>query len=143
MWEKKFVELLSDKASSLVNKCTLPQSLGMVQRMNLFIGVDTSLLHFASCMRIPAIGLYGPTDKEVFYPFFHKNFSIVSDKPLKCAPCYRHSEVGPCGVKDVPAQCMINISVEQVVEKVRKALDKTQVPSRKSQGAKKKRKEEK
>ncbi|MCP4650726.1 MAG: glycosyltransferase family 9 protein [PVC group bacterium] len=118
-WETDFVKRISKDAVSVINKCTLRQSLAIINKLDLFVGVDTSLLHFASCMQVPAIGLYGPTDHKVFYPFFHEDYAIVSKDQLKCAPCYRQSEVGPCGVKDNPAQCMIDIDINQIVEKIK------------------------
>ncbi|MFH2138944.1 MAG: glycosyltransferase family 9 protein [Candidatus Omnitrophota bacterium] len=122
-WEEDFKIKLTQKAISLIDKCTLRESLAAIKKLDLFIGSDTSLLHFASCLHIPTIGLYGPTDHKVFYPFFHKNLVLSAESPLECMPCYRNPEVGPCGVKDNPAQCMLDITVEQVINKVKQVTE--------------------
>ena len=40
----------------------LPTSLGLVAEANLFLGVDSCMLHCADLQLIPGVGLFGPTD---------------------------------------------------------------------------------
>ena len=92
--------------------------------MDLFIGLDTSLLHLASCMQVPTIGLYGATDKEFIYPFFHKANVINSNAELSCRPCYPGLDGGSCKAQDKPGPCMEYITPEQVINKIKQVLKK-------------------
>lgn len=122
-WEKEFLRNLSQKAISLINQCTLKQSMAILKHLNLFIGPDTSLLHIASCMQVPTIGLYGATDPEFIYPLFHKEYRVMTRSPLPCIPCFPGEHTGSCQVKGRPAECMEAITLEQVLEKIRKVLN--------------------
>jgi len=76
-WEQKFLTGLSGRAVSLINKCTVRQSMAITREMDLFIAPDSSFLHIASCMGIPTIGIYGATDTEFIYPLFHKQHIVA------------------------------------------------------------------
>ncbi len=66
---------------------TLSQAKALVKHCRIFIGPDSSLLHLASCMGVEAIGLYGPTPSNHFYPYFHRQNIILPEKKLPCMPC--------------------------------------------------------
>lgn len=59
-------------------KTTLKQAMALVKRCNLFIGVDSGLLHLASCIGIKVIGLYGPTSGELNYSNLVRFYQIIS-----------------------------------------------------------------
>jgi len=42
--------------------CTLGQLIACTRRASLFLGGDTGPLHLAAALRIPVLGIYGPTD---------------------------------------------------------------------------------
>jgi heptosyltransferase-1 len=43
-------------------ECTLPQLIALLRRAAIFLGGDTGPLHLAAALRVPVVGLYGPTD---------------------------------------------------------------------------------
>jgi lipopolysaccharide heptosyltransferase I len=49
--------------------CTLPQLIALTRRASLFIGGDTGPLHLAAALRIPVVGIYGPTNPARNGPF--------------------------------------------------------------------------
>ncbi|MBU1006969.1 MAG: glycosyltransferase family 9 protein, partial [Candidatus Omnitrophica bacterium] len=102
---------------------TLKQAMALIKRCDLFIGVDSGLLHLASCIGTKVIGLYGPTSGEYIYPYFHRYDIVVSKEKLDCMPCY--PELKPCLYKKKFwfSACMEGISVEDVLEIVRQRLD--------------------
>jgi ADP-heptose:LPS heptosyltransferase len=51
----------ADRITSLLPQ-ELPVSLAVVARAELFLGVDSCMLHCADVHRIPGVGLFGPTD---------------------------------------------------------------------------------
>lgn len=44
----------------------LPHSMALVAEADLFLGVDSCFLHAADGFRVPAVGLFGPTDSREF-----------------------------------------------------------------------------
>ncbi|MBU0635313.1 MAG: glycosyltransferase family 9 protein [Candidatus Omnitrophica bacterium] len=105
------------------DKTTLKQALALIKRCNLFIGPDSSLLHLASCIGVEAIGFYGPTSGEYFYPYFHRHNIVVSKEKLDCMPCYPGLKSCLCKEKLQYGVCMEGISVKDVLELVRQKLD--------------------
>lgn len=112
----------SSLAASAVNKCTLKQSMAIIKRAKLFMSCDSSLIHIASCMHIPSIGLFGPTEFENYYPYFHREGVVVSKSVPDCAPCSNTKHFARCKAsKEAP--CMHEISITEVLERVRKELN--------------------
>ena len=42
--------------------CTITELIALTRRARLFIGGDTGPLHLAAALRVPVVGIYGPTD---------------------------------------------------------------------------------
>ncbi|MBU4304089.1 MAG: glycosyltransferase family 9 protein [Candidatus Omnitrophica bacterium] len=122
-WEKQFKQKISSKAVTLIDNSSIDESSVLIHNMDLFIGPDTSFLHLASCMRIPTVGLYGATDSEFIYPFFHKEYITNSRGELECMPCYPGTNGGSCKSKG-PGPCMEKITPEEVMEKIKQVLKK-------------------
>ena len=97
------------------DKTTLRQAMALIKRCNFFIGPDSSLLHLASCMGVEAIGLYGPSSGEYFYPYFHRHNIVVSKEKLNCIPCYPGLKSCLCKEKLQFGVCMEGISVKDVL----------------------------
>ncbi|MFA5311644.1 MAG: glycosyltransferase family 9 protein [Candidatus Omnitrophota bacterium] len=117
---KEKLTLFSPSIISAVNKTTLKQAVSLIKRCNLFIGVDSSLLHLASCMGVESIGLFGATSKEYIYPYFHYCNVITPAQKRYCMPCYPGLNPCPC-MKDkiTRSPCMDDISVESVMQLVK------------------------
>ncbi len=111
----------SPLAASAVNKCTLKQSMAIIKRAKLFMSCDSSLIHIASCMHIPSIGLFGPTEFENYYPYFHRQGVIVAQSSPDCAPCSNTKHFAKCRARE-EAPCMHEISIKEVLEKAREEL---------------------
>lgn len=61
----------------------LSHSLAFVREADLFLGVDSAMLHAADLFRIPSVGLFGPTDRRQFGFRFCKHRYIDFDTPIK------------------------------------------------------------
>lgn len=123
LWSDDFFKRISSKVVLVMDRVSLSQSLAIIKHVDLFISPDTSFLHLASCMGVKSIGLYGATNKDFIYPLFHKDYIVISESKLDCVPCYPGPRPGSCGVKDKPASCMADISVEEVIKKVEQILN--------------------
>ena len=101
---------------------TLRQAMALIKRCSFVIGPDSSLLHVASCMGIEAIGLYGPTSGEYFYPYAYRQNNVSTEKKLACMPCYPEFKSFPCRGKEGSGVCMEELQVEDVLKIVQKRL---------------------
>ncbi len=76
----------------------------------LYIGNESGPLHIAALSNIPCLGLYGPGEPYVFYPYGKK--SAVIHHILPCNPCDQIHCVHP------ENPCIKRITLEEVNEKI-------------------------
>jgi len=68
----------------------LERVLGLLSRASLFISVDGGIMHAAVGLGVPTIGLFGPTDPELWFPYRNAGpFRVLTSKSF-CAPCNLH-----------------------------------------------------
>ena len=90
----------------------LQESAALISRMNIFITVDTGLMHIASATQTPIIALFGPGDIHKFSPYRNSKISIVR-KDIRCfRPCFKYN----CKT----CRCMDLFEVNDVLEEVKK-----------------------
>ena len=116
-WDKQVNSKMSNYAITTIDKNTISESMALIKSLDIFIGPDSSFLHFASCMGIETIGLYGATSPDFIFPLFHKHNIIYSKANLECMPCYPGPHGGSCNAHE-PAECMQAISVDEVFKKI-------------------------
>ena len=55
-----------------------------------FVANDGGLLHAAVALARPTVGIFGPTEPDIWFPYEGKGpFSLVTRR-ASCAPCHRH-----------------------------------------------------
>ncbi len=52
----------ASRGTARAMKCTLTELIALMRRARLFVGGDTGPLHLATALRVPVVGIYGPTD---------------------------------------------------------------------------------
>jgi heptosyltransferase I len=62
------VEAASGGSAAMMS-CSITELIALTRRAKLFVGGDTGPLHLAAALRIPAVGIYGPTDPARNGPF--------------------------------------------------------------------------
>jgi len=129
------IDLLSDSAKknvlNLDGRLRLDQLSTLLRQAKLYIGVDTSVTHLAAACNTPTITLFGATPPTNFGPwpngFIGKqpyalkartqkvgNVTILQG-PGDCVPCRK------AGCEDKPdsrSDCLVNLSVQQVLEAI-------------------------
>lgn len=81
---------VSNHVHQLIGRTSLKVSGALIEASALFIGNDSSPMHIAAAMRTPAIGVFGPSDWNEFYPVGGEGYrsrQLHSDLP--CSPCFR------------------------------------------------------
>jgi ADP-heptose:LPS heptosyltransferase len=91
----------------LTGKNGLRALCAVLKKARLFVGIDSGVMHLASAVDIPVVGMFGPTD-----PFYvgpqNKNHRVVRREDMTCVPCYLKN----CS----HLTCMQTLSVEKVLQ---------------------------
>lgn len=97
--------------------------IAIVGYMDIVIAPDSSVIHIAAGLDIPAVGIYGPFPSNLRAKYYSKTIAI--DALYECAPCFTHGHK-PCKkAKDVPfSPCFEHISLDDVVANSILLLDK-------------------
>nr|MBC7611514.1 glycosyltransferase family 9 protein [Pseudopedobacter sp.] len=82
----------------------------LVQKAKLFIGNESGPLHVAAAMQTPLVGLFGPGEPDVFYPFGEK--STFVHHVLPCNPC---NQIDCIHLENT---CMQRITLTEVIDKI-------------------------
>jgi len=107
-----------EETLDLIGKTTLLELAEVLKRIDLVVTNDSSPIHIASAWESTHIvAIFGATVKELgFFPW-SKNSEVLEEKELECRPCGLH------GGKKCPKghfKCMLNITPEQVYERIEK-----------------------
>jgi ADP-heptose:LPS heptosyltransferase len=122
---------IADKNPNLINLSesglSWEESVSFLKTCDLIIGPDSSSIHFAGAMNIPALGLYGPFKWKYRTSYFKSVwcFQAVGE----CAPCFHHSNNKngllpydkPCS-KTLECEVLRTIDPERVLNKVKTIL---------------------
>ena len=94
----------------------LQATAALIQRARVLVSGDTGVMHMASAVRTPVVGLFGPTVEAFgFFPYTPR--ASVVELPLPCRPCTAQgSSRCPLGHH----RCMIDIQPSVVYEALRR-----------------------
>ncbi|HZI31549.1 MAG TPA: glycosyltransferase family 9 protein [Candidatus Binatia bacterium] len=100
---------------SLVNQLTLEESCAVIAASRLFVGIDSGLLHVAASLRVPCVGIFGPTSPQFRLPPEDVKNCAVSR--IQCQGCH-HRVPRIHWEKNCPYDiaCMKGIPVQEVLE---------------------------
>lgn len=107
-----------------INTCgkfCIQESMALVKNMDMVIGIDSGLMHIAAALNIPSILLNGPTSLTKWKP--RSENCIAMSKNFECSPCIlqkKHKK--QC--HDTNPKCMESISVQEVIENIKKIENK-------------------
>jgi len=116
------IQLMEKKAINLAGKSTVRQTIAMMERCDLFICNDSSLMHIAAMLNIPIIALFGPGKYPQFAPY--NEDSIVIREDVNCNPCNEGSAVWRKMCKRGKAYCMEAITIQRVLKIVEEQINK-------------------
>ena len=79
------------------------------------IANDGGVMHLSVALGKPTVGILGPTEPEIWFPYGDMGPFRVATLNLECAPCHRHYCEEPV--------CLTGLSVDMVFEKLMEALE--------------------
>lgn len=104
---------------------TWARSMDFLQTCDVAVGPDSSLIHFAGALNIPAIGIYGSFDAR--YRTAYQPSIQILQASIGCeyAPCFHHGRrlmkfptVGPCNASGL-CNSVASITPDIVIDKLR------------------------
>ena len=102
-------------ALNLTGKTDLAILCSVIKEASLFVGIDSGVMHMASSLDIPVVGLFGPTDPFYVGPQNERSI-VVREESMECVPCYlkycRHWD------------CMRKLDVDKVFDACKQLLVK-------------------
>jgi heptosyltransferase-2 len=111
------------KVYNACGKFSLNESADLVRKSKVVVTNDTGLMHIAAAFKRPVISLWGNTVPSFgMYPYYGDHAvtnSILQVRKLWCRPC---SKIGYAKCPLGHFKCMENISVDEVMEAVKKRL---------------------
>jgi heptosyltransferase II len=112
---EKIIQKMRHRAVLACGELTLKQFAVLANILNVFISADSGPMHIANVMGAKLIiALFGPTDPKLTGPVPADNAVIVANNTGCRVPCYK--------VNCPDNVCMKNITVAQVMEKIRETL---------------------
>ncbi len=108
-----------DRIINAVSKLHLKELPALIERLSLFIGVDTGIIYMADALSVPIIHLAGPIDTSEQRPV-GKNVKIIQYK-LPCVPCtYVFKAAYNCKLQS--RECINTIKTEDIVNAAKELL---------------------
>lgn len=95
----------------LVGQTTLKQLAFVIREASAFVGGDTGPMHLAVAVGTPVVTMFGPTDPVRNGPYSGENMVLTA--AVACCGCWQRK----C---DKNNECMTNITVDEVLEAVKK-----------------------
>ena len=86
--------------------------LALLERSQLYVGVDSGAMHAARALGVPVVALFGPSDPRWIGPYGQKGGVVRADVP--CSPCNRRR----CRQRT----CMLEITPQMVLEEVERVM---------------------
>ncbi len=112
--EKKTMEEESKGDVPIAPPLSLSQVMKLISSSILVVSGDTFPLHVAEVLRVPAVGIFGPSSPFRNGPI-SRNSKVIFHR-LPCSFCYKR--------KCKNLECMKKIEVENVLEKIKEILGK-------------------
>ena len=115
--------LYKDSIIDAVGKFSLQELPALIERLSLFIGVDTGVIYMADALNIPVVDIAGPSDMEDQRPT-GKKVTIIQKKDIECVPC-SHTFSAPYECRYGHRDCIVSVSIDEVFDSAKRLLYRT------------------
>lgn len=114
---RRVSSLMAGPSYLICGQTTIHQFAALAKQCQLNIVNDGGALHIAVAADAATISIFGPVDERVYGPYTNKKHHVIVSN-LACRPCYRRFRKAHCA----HMSCLNDITVNQVLEKVERAL---------------------
>jgi|SRR3989304_666191 len=103
---------------NMLNKTTIKQACAVIKNCNLFVSIDSGLMHCASVMGTKQIALFGPTSEIKSCLWTDSKNYVIVRYPISCERCYTRN---PGLFQSCKNQiCMQGISPQMILDVIEK-----------------------
>ena len=103
------------RVTSVIGRIKLGQEMELVSNLDMMVSMDSSSMHMASLVGVPAVSIWGATHPYAGFYGLGQDPRHAVQLDMACRPCSIYGNK-PCVYGDYP--CMKNIDPELVVKKV-------------------------
>ena len=97
----------------IIKTQSLSQTASVMQRCNIFVTNDSSLMHVASALQLKVLAVIGPTNTNYISPW--KTAHRIASLNLDCSPCFFYSPKPlSCKRTDLQFKCIKKLEAEKV-----------------------------
>lgn len=117
--DKNLADLIKSSASKqdkIINTAglfNLKELPALIERLSLFIGVDTGIIYMADALNIPIINIAGPSNMQDQRPT--GKHVIIIQKKLPCIPC-SHLFKAPYYCKINTRECIEKVDIKEIID---------------------------
>jgi len=88
--EKLLIEKGVKNYQNLAGCTTIPELIGKISNLDLFITGDSGPMHVAAAFQIPTVAIFGPTKDDETSQWMNDK-SVIVKKSLECQPCMKRT----------------------------------------------------
>lgn len=86
------------------------ETASLIKACGALVADDGGILHLSVALGVPTVGIFGPTEPEIWFPYEGKGPFEVAGGREECAPCHLHR----CG----DPRCMEAVKVDEIEERL-------------------------
>ncbi len=105
---------------SLAGRYSFEEELKRIELLDVMVSMDSANMHFASCMGVPVVSIWGATHPSSGFYGWRQNPSWAVQCDMECRPCSKYGNK-PCRKIDYP--CMRQIEPDMVMERIEHILN--------------------
>lgn len=99
----------------------LRQLAAVISHCSLFVSNDAGPMHIAAALNVPTIGLFGPGEENIWFPYSQDDGHMAFRKDVPCHPCH----LDFCNREgEGYMECMKLLRVEEVLEAIKSKIKK-------------------
>ena len=111
----------TERIINAAGRLSLAELPALIERLSLFIGVDSGITYMADSLSIPLINIAGPADMQDQRPV--GNNSIILQEKLECVPC-SHTFRAPYECQRGDRACIESVSIEEIYSVAMKMISR-------------------
>lgn len=101
------------------------QELNQIAQLDLMVSMDSANMHFASCLGVPVISIWGATHPQRGFYGWRQNPDWAVQHSLGCRPCSKYGKK-PCRYGDY--HCLSDITPDEVMRRIALVLEQKKEP---------------
>jgi len=111
-----YLSKISPQVTAVTGDYSIDQIPYLMQRLSLYVGVDSGLTYIADALSIPVVSISGPCNMSETRPLSNK-VRIIQNLSLSCMPCsYIHNTARSCKIGTL--ECILSIKTDEIINAI-------------------------